>query len=397
MLALLQAYYLNRGDARRRGLVDALLLPAARHPRHHSRARLSDPCHPDAALQHADDHPHRLYRAILSVRHAHRVRHAPGDQSRSSSRARAQAAPAGCRRMRFVLLPLLLPAIIAAWLMLFVIFIRELGATILLYAQGTETISVALVLLSEHSSGQHGSARGHSDHSPARGLPAVSPHAGVAGAEAEQDERGGMPMDAFVKVDNLRQALRRPSPRSTAFRSRSATVTPLRCWGRAAAAKPRSCVAIAGLETPEHGSIAIGGRAVFDSASRINLMPEERELGIVFQSYAVWPHMTVAENVGFPLKVRGMAKAERAARVGRILDIVGLSAARTTSRRRSFSGGQQQRVALARALVHEPRLVLVRRAAVQSRRAVARPDAAGTQGAAGPSRLHRHLCDPRPG
>jgi iron(III) transport system ATP-binding protein len=114
---------------------------------------------------------------------------------------------------------------------------------------------------------------------------------------------------------------------------------------------------IAGLETPEQGSIAIGGKLVFDAAARVNLLPEERELGIVFQSYAVWPHMSVADNVGFPLKVRGLAKAERAARVDRILETVGLSAARNKPAP-ELSGGQQQRVALARALVHEPRLVL---------------------------------------
>src|SRR5258705_12942309 len=60
---------------------------------------------------------------------------------------------------------------------------------------------------------------------------------------------------------------------------------------------------LAGLETPEEGFIQIGGMVVFDSAARVNLMPEARQLGIVFQSYAVWPHMSVAENVGFPLKV----------------------------------------------------------------------------------------------
>jgi iron(III) transport system ATP-binding protein len=86
-------------------------------------------------------------------------------------------------------------------------------------------------------------------------------------------------------------------------------------------------------------------------------MPEQRGLGIVFQSYAVWPHMTVAENVGFPLKVRRVAKAEIAARTGRILDMVGLAAVRDKPAT-ALSGGQQQRVALARALVHEPRLVL---------------------------------------
>jgi iron(III) transport system ATP-binding protein len=114
---------------------------------------------------------------------------------------------------------------------------------------------------------------------------------------------------------------------------------------------------LAGLETPEAGYIEIGGVVVFDSEKRINLMPEARQLGIVFQSYAVWPHMTVFENVGFPLKVRRVSKAQQRERVERVLEIVGLSAwiDRPATQ---LSGGQQQRVALARALVHEPRLVL---------------------------------------
>jgi iron(III) transport system ATP-binding protein len=114
---------------------------------------------------------------------------------------------------------------------------------------------------------------------------------------------------------------------------------------------------IAGLETGDAGAIEIAGTAVFDHAAGVNLMPEQRDLGIVFQSYAVWPHMTVAENVGFPLKVRRVPKAETAARTGRILDMVGLTAAKDKPAT-ALSGGQQQRVALARALVHEPRLVL---------------------------------------
>jgi len=114
---------------------------------------------------------------------------------------------------------------------------------------------------------------------------------------------------------------------------------------------------LAGLETGDAGAIEIAGAVVFDHAAGVNLMPEQRELGIVFQSYAVWPHMTVAENVGFPLKVRRVAKAEIAARTGRILDMVGLAAAKDKPAT-ALSGGQQQRVALARALVHEPRLVL---------------------------------------
>ncbi len=114
---------------------------------------------------------------------------------------------------------------------------------------------------------------------------------------------------------------------------------------------------IAGLETPDAGLIEIGGIPVFDATRRIDLMPERRELGIVFQSYAVWPHMTVAENVGFPLKVRRMAKAAVAAQTDEILDLVGLLPWRNSSAM-ALSGGQQQRVALARALVHKPRLVL---------------------------------------
>ena len=114
---------------------------------------------------------------------------------------------------------------------------------------------------------------------------------------------------------------------------------------------------LAGLETGDAGAIEIAGAMVFDHAAGVNLMPEQRALGIVFQSYAVWPHMTVAENVGFPLKVRRVAKAEIAARTGRILDMVGLASAKDKPAT-ALSGGQQQRVALARALVHEPRLVL---------------------------------------
>ncbi len=114
---------------------------------------------------------------------------------------------------------------------------------------------------------------------------------------------------------------------------------------------------IAGLETPETGRIQIGDTVVFDAAAKINLQPELRGLGIVFQSYAVWPHMTVAENVGFPLMVRGLPRHKIDQRVGEILDIVGLADWRHRSAT-ALSGGQQQRVALARAIVHEPELVL---------------------------------------
>ena len=114
---------------------------------------------------------------------------------------------------------------------------------------------------------------------------------------------------------------------------------------------------LAGLENADSGTIEIAGRTVFDRPAGVNLKPEHRDLGVVFQSYAVWPHMTVAENVGFPLKVRGYPKVEIATRTSRILDLVGLANAKDKPAP-ALSGGQQQRVALARALVHEPSLVL---------------------------------------
>jgi iron(III) transport system ATP-binding protein len=114
---------------------------------------------------------------------------------------------------------------------------------------------------------------------------------------------------------------------------------------------------LAGLETPDAGIIEIGGNRVFDRARGVDLMPEKRELGIVFQSYAVWPHMTVADNVAFPLKVRGMPTSERMKIASKMLETVGLAGFESRSAT-LVSGGQQQRIALARALVHEPRLVL---------------------------------------
>lgn len=114
---------------------------------------------------------------------------------------------------------------------------------------------------------------------------------------------------------------------------------------------------IAGLETPNDGRIEVDGRVVFDAGAGINLLPERRGLGVVFQSYAVWPHMSVAENVGFPLRIRKAGRDRTAAQVRRVLDAVGL-AAHADRPATELSGGQQQRVALARALVHEPSVVL---------------------------------------
>ncbi|HXQ50595.1 MAG TPA: ABC transporter ATP-binding protein [Stellaceae bacterium] len=115
---------------------------------------------------------------------------------------------------------------------------------------------------------------------------------------------------------------------------------------------------IAGLETPDTGSIAFDGVKVVSVAEGINLPPERRRIGMVFQSYAIWPHMSVAENVAFPLKVRHVPAPELRERVRAALAMIGLSGLEDRPATR-LSGGQQQRVALARALIHEPALLLL--------------------------------------
>jgi len=115
---------------------------------------------------------------------------------------------------------------------------------------------------------------------------------------------------------------------------------------------------IAGFESPDEGSIAIGGSAVADAAAGRSVPPNERGIGVVFQDYAVWPHMSVRDNVAYPLRLAKVAPAELGSRTSAAIAQVGLAGleARLPSQ---LSGGQQQRVALARALVAKPRLLLL--------------------------------------
>lgn len=115
---------------------------------------------------------------------------------------------------------------------------------------------------------------------------------------------------------------------------------------------------VAGLETPDAGDIFFGDQAVVVSSRQFSLPPNKRNVGMVFQSYAIWPHMTVAQNVAFPLKARRVPKREIIERVQRALDLVGLSGFEDRPGP-LLSGGQQQRVAFARALVTEPRVLLL--------------------------------------
>ena len=116
--------------------------------------------------------------------------------------------------------------------------------------------------------------------------------------------------------------------------------------------------AVAGLESPKSGTIDIGERRVFDGASQLEMAAEHRNLGLVFQSYALWPHKTVFDNVAYGLKLRKVGKAETKAKVSEVLAQLGLGHLGERFPHQ-LSGGQQQRVAIARALVYNPPVILL--------------------------------------
>src|SRR5215471_1117648 len=127
--------------------------------------------------------------------------------------------------------------------------------------------------------------------------------------------------------------------------------------GPSGCGKTTTLRAVAGLEEPVNGSIRVDGETVFSAAQRRNVPTEKRGVSMVFQSYAVWPHMSVAENVAYGLRVRKMPKAQIAEVVERALDLVQMRALADRSAA-LLSGGQQQRVALARAIAFSPTVLL---------------------------------------
>ena len=116
--------------------------------------------------------------------------------------------------------------------------------------------------------------------------------------------------------------------------------------------------AVAGLEQPSEGTIRVGDKVVFDGAKQIDVPAEGRNLGLVFQSYALWPHKTVSDNVAYGLKLRNVGASEVSTRVKNVLDQLSLGHLGTRFPHQ-LSGGQQQRVALARALIYNPPVILL--------------------------------------
>ena len=130
--------------------------------------------------------------------------------------------------------------------------------------------------------------------------------------------------------------------------------------GPSGCGKTTTLRSIAGLERPQSGEITVGGQTIYSARDGVFIPPNQRGLGMVFQSYAIWPHMTVYDNAAFPLQVskRSIPRKQMQDRVHRVLKVVALDdmADREATK---LSGGQQQRLALARALVMEPPLLLL--------------------------------------
>ena len=165
-------------------------------------------------------------------------------------------------------------------------------------------------------------------------------------------------MTATLEVTDLRKqfAIGRPAIDGVSFAVPAGEIVVL--LGPSGCGKTTTLRCVAGLEHPTSGEISIAGRIVSSPGNGILVPPRLRELGMVFQSYAVWPHMTVRQNVVYPLKHRKLSRADARRKVDEALALVGLSeyADRPVV---ALSGGQMQRVALARSLVYRPQLLLL--------------------------------------
>jgi len=167
----------------------------------------------------------------------------------------------------------------------------------------------------------------------------------------------------MIRIDNLHMHYRTERGEVHAVRGVSVNVLPGQFYtllGPSGCGKTSTLRCVAGLESPNEGEIFIGDELVFSSSKKISIPPYKRDIGMVFQSYAIWPHMTVFENVAFPLREmrRRFSKKEIHEKVLKALAMVQLND--LGDRPAPFlSGGQQQRLALARALVKEPAVLLL--------------------------------------
>jgi multiple sugar transport system ATP-binding protein len=188
------------------------------------------------------------------------------------------------------------------------------------------------------------------------GLPIGTRHSAI-GSERPVQEASNV-MTATLEVTDLRKqfAIGRPAIDGVSFAVPAGEIVVL--LGPSGCGKTTTLRCVAGLEHPTSGEISIAGRVVSAPGRGILVPPRLRYLGMVFQSYAVWPHMTVRQNVIYPLQHRRMSRAAANGKVDDVLQLVGLSeyADRPVV---ALSGGQMQRVALARSIVYRPQLLLL--------------------------------------
>jgi iron(III) transport system ATP-binding protein len=165
----------------------------------------------------------------------------------------------------------------------------------------------------------------------------------------------------LIEITNLSKTFEGEKEEVRAVQKVSLTIPRGRLFtllGPSGCGKSTTLRCVAGLEKPEEGEIKIGEEKVFSSKERLFIPPNKRDIGMVFQSYAIWPHMTVFDNVAYPLRIKRFSREEVREKVRKALDTVGLQ--RLEDRLApQLSGGQQQRVALARALVKEPHILLL--------------------------------------
>jgi iron(III) transport system ATP-binding protein len=167
----------------------------------------------------------------------------------------------------------------------------------------------------------------------------------------------------MIRIRNLRMTYHAAKAKQQAVRGVSLDVPEGAFYtllGPSGCGKTTTLRCVAGLERPDEGEITIGDEAVFSSARNVFVPPHERNIGMVFQSYAIWPHMSVFENIAFPLRYKKPkpSAAEMRERVMRALSLVRLDGLHDRPAP-YLSGGQQQRLAVARALVAEPRVLLL--------------------------------------
>jgi iron(III) transport system ATP-binding protein len=169
--------------------------------------------------------------------------------------------------------------------------------------------------------------------------------------------RAGSARGADVVITDVRKSFGKlEAVKGVSFRVRSGEFLTL--LGPSGCGKTTTLRMIAGLEHPDAGEIRVGDRVLSNPAGGVFVPPEKRHMGMVFQTYAIWPHMTVFQNVAFPLQEQRVNRSEIRERVGRMLALVGLEEYINVPAP-NLSGGQQQRVALARALVTDPEVLLL--------------------------------------